>query len=166
METEPVRISLKNGIKFNITAAVTDASVFHHYILKEYAPAVQGVFASSKNPAKHTLENCLYDEIAGWLDTPTITGLTILNIEVDGLAFKNVTLNHEPKISFSEVVDLLYNTYKLLSTADTRGGRCSLDQARVDEVRAKIKYLIQHTAGIKFDEPNKTETTTVGPSLR
>ena len=165
MATTPIRVSLKNGIKFNITATITDASVFHHYILKEYAPASQNSFASSKNPAKHTLENCLYDEIAGWLDAPTITGLSILDIEVDGFAFKNVTLNQDPKVTFSEVLDLLYNTYKLLSTADTKGNRCVLDNARATEIKDKLRYLLQHTAEITFDEPNKPETSAVGPSL-
>ena len=37
----PLRVPLKAGLVFNITATISDAAIFNHYVLKEYAPRVQ-----------------------------------------------------------------------------------------------------------------------------
>jgi len=151
MSNKPERITLKEGLKFTITAAITDVAIFNHYILKEYAPRVQGSIAISKSPAKHILENCLYDEIAGWLDMPTITGLSILSIEAGPSAFKNTIIKQDPKISFSSIVDLLYNICKINSTCKTDSKLCSVDTQQLQEIKDKAKWIIEHIDEVVVD---------------
>jgi len=143
MNNKPEKIALKEGVKFTITAAITDAAVFNHYILKEYAPRVQGSLAFSKNPAKHTLENCLYDELSGWLDMPTITGLAILDIQATSDGFKNTVIHQDPKICLSDIVDLLYNICKLNSVCKNNSTVCSVDKQHLQELKDKAKIILQ-----------------------
>lgn len=167
MSDKPERMTLKEGLKFTITAAITDAAVFNHYVLKEYAPRVQGSLAMSKNPAKHTLENCLYDEIAGWLDMPTVTGLSILNIEAESSAFKNTIIKQEPRISFSAIVDLLYNISKLSSTCKANSSICSVDAQQLQELKDKAKWILQHVDKVVVDgdAPEKRSIPKVGSGV-
>lgn len=165
-EKQPVRIPLKEGLKFTITAAITNASVFNHYILKEYAPRVQGNLALSKSPAKHTLENCVYDEIAGWLDSPSVTGLAILNVEAEASAFKNTILNPDPKVSFSDIVDLLYNVCQLGTQGNVIPDSCNVDEEHLQNIRTKAKLILQHLDKVVPHEANKEPTAKVGSGLR
>lgn len=159
----PLRVPLKAGLVFNITATISDAAIFNHYVLKEYAPRVQGSLAFSKNPAKHTLENCLYDEISGWLDAPTVTGISIVNIDLVLPTVEELTLNEEPKISFSEIVDFLYNMYKVLNSgAVEAGSRKSFKEAQVVELKDKIKWILKNTSLVDFNEPPAKEISKVG----
>lgn len=156
------KLTLKEGLKFTITAAITDAATFNHYVLKEYAPRAQGNLALSKNPAKHTLENCLYDEISGWLDMPSTTGISILNIEADASAFQNTIISEDPKISFSDIVALLYNVCKLNSTCKPNSRLCQVDSEQLQELKEKAKQILQHLdkAGFYVDAPKKKSIPT------
>lgn len=158
----PLRVPLKAGLVFNITATISDAAIFNHYVLKEYAPRVQGSLAFSKNPAKHTLENCLYDEISGWLDAPTVTGISIVNIDLVLPTVEEPTLNEEPKISFSEIVDFLYNMYKVLNSGAVEAGRKSFKEVQVVELKDKIKWILKNTGLVDFNEPPAKEISKVG----
>jgi hypothetical protein len=162
----PERVYLKDGLKFTITAAVCNASTFNHYVLKEYAPKVQGALALSKSPAKHTLENCLYDEIAGWLDSPSITGIAILDVQVDNFAYKNKTLNPDPKVSFSDIVNLLYNVCQLGMQDRNKSPSCNVDEEQLEDVREKAKYILQHLDKAVTDEATKEPISKVGSGLR
>lgn len=156
------KLTLKEGLKFTITAAITDVAIFNHYVLKEYAPRAQGNLALSKNPAKHTLENCLYDEISGWLDMPTITGISVLNIEADASAFPNPTISEDPKISFSDIVALLYNVCKLNSICKKNSKLCQVDSEQLQELKEKAKQILQHLdkAAVNVNAPKKKSTHT------
>jgi hypothetical protein len=162
----PERVSLKDGLKFTITATVSNASIFNHYVLKEYAPRVQGVLALSKSPAKHTLENCLYDEIAGWLDSPSITGISILDVQVDNFAYKNKVLNPDTKISFSDIVDLLYNVCQLGMQDRNKSPSCNVDEEQLQDIRQKAKYILQNLDKVVTDEATKEPISKVGSGLR
>jgi hypothetical protein len=167
MSDTPERIILKEGLQFKITAAVTNASTFNHYVLKEYAPKVQGVLAVSKSPAKHTLQNCLYDEIAGWLDSPSITGMAILSVEVENeTAYKNKMLNSDPKITLSDIVDLLYNVCQLGMQDRSRAPSCNVDEEQLQEIRQKAKHILQSINKVVTDGTNKEPISKVGSRLR
>jgi hypothetical protein len=166
MSDNPERVSLKDGLKFTITAAVTNASTFNHYVLKEYAPKVQGVLAISKSPAKHTLQNCLYDEIAGWLDSPSITGISILDVEVSDPAFKNKTLNADPKIMFSDIIDLLYNVCQLGVQDRNKSPSCNVDEEQLQDIRQKAKYILQNIDKVVTHGGSKEPISEVGSGLR
>jgi hypothetical protein len=162
----PERVSLKDGLKFTITATVTNASTFNHYVLKEYAPKVQGALAISKSPAKHTLQNCLYDEIAGWLDSPSVTGISILDVEVSDFAFKNKILNSDPKIVFSDIVELLYNVCQLGMQDRNKSPSCNVDEEQLQEIRQKAKYILQNIDKVVNDGLSKEPISKVGAGLR
>lgn len=162
----PERVPLKDGLKFTITAAVTNASVFNHYVLKEYAPKVQGPLALSKSPAKHTLQNCLYDEIAGWLDSPSVTGISILDVQAQDLAYKNKILNTDPKISFSDIVDLLYNVCQLGMQDRNKSPSCNVDEEQLQEIRQKAKHILQNLDKVVTDDATKEPISKVGSGLR
>lgn len=166
MSEVPERIPLKDGLKFTITATVTNASTFNHYVLKEYAPKVQGPLALSKSPAKHNLQNCLYDEIAGWLDSPTITGISILDVQVNDSAFKNKTLNVDPKIMFSDIIDLLYNVCQLGMQDRNKSPSCNVDEEQLQDIREKAKHILQHIDKVVNDGPSKEPISKVGAGLR
>lgn len=166
-DTVPERIALKGGLTFTITAAITDASVFNHYVLKEYAPRCQGPLALSKSPAKHTLENCVYDEICGWLDAPSVTGLSVINVELNSPLFKNQILNEEPKINFGEILDLMYDVVKLETWAKQHGAYLIVDKERLEQLSQKCKLLLKHVDKVEFDEPpSKKNSKQVGTGLR
>lgn len=162
----PERITLKDGLKFTITATVSNASVFNHYVLKEYAPKVQGPLAISKSPAKHTLQNCLYDEIAGWLDSPSITGISILDVQTEDLAYKNKVLNPDPKISFSDIVDLLYNVCQLGMQDRNKSPSCNVDEEQLQNIRQKAKHILQNLDKVVTDDATKEPISKVGSGLR
>lgn len=166
MNEAPEKVSLKDGLKFTITATVTNASTFNHYVLKEYAPRAQGTLALSKSPAKHTLQNCLYDEIAGWLDSPSVTGISILDVKVEDLAFKNKTLNADPKISFSDIIDLLYNVCQLGMQDRNKSPSCNVDEEQLQEIREKAKYILQHVDKVVTDGSSKEPISKMGAGLR
>lgn len=163
----PERVALKGGLTFTITAAITDAAVFNHYVLKEYAPRCQGPLALSKSPAKHTLENCVYDELCGWLDAPSVTGLSILNIELGPAAFKNQTLNEDPKINFGEILDLMYDVVKLETWAKQHGAYLIVDKERLEQLSERCRLLLKYVDKVGFDEPSSKKTSKqMGPGLR
>jgi|LakMenEpi13Jul12_1017406.scaffolds.fasta_scaffold00752_2 hypothetical protein len=166
-DSKPERIPLRDSLAFTIKAAITDASAFSQYVLKEYAPKCQGPLAISKSPAKHTLENCLYDEICGWLDTPTITGVSILSIEVGPPAFKNHILNEEPRVNFREFIDLGYDICKLETSAKKNSNFVLVDRERLEQLKQRAKWLLEHADKVEFHEskPQKTSRQ-VGNSLR
>lgn len=168
MNNKPERIALKEGVKFTITAAITDAAVFNHYILKEYAPRSQGILAFSKNPAKHTLENCLYDELAGWMDMPTITGLAILDIQAEPNAFKDTVIASDPKICLSDMVDLLYNICKLNSVCKNNSELCSVNKQHLQELKEKAQWILQNIdkVVVNGETPTKKSSSKMGNSLR
>jgi len=154
---KPERMPLKDTLKFTIQIAITDASIFNHYILKEYAPRCQGPLAISKSPAKHTLENCLYDEICGWLDAPSITGISILDIQASSSAFKNEILNNDPKIYFREIVDLLYDICKLQVSGKQESSNILVDKVRFEHIKEKCKTILKNVDRVEFNgtEPAK-----------
>lgn len=165
--TKPERIPLRDSLAFTIKAAITDASAFSQYVLKEHAPKCQGPLAISKSPAKHTLENCLYDEICGWLDTPTTTGISILSIEVGPPVFKNAILNEEPRVNFREFLDLGYDICKLQVSAKTDLNHVLVDRERLEQLKQRAKWLLEHADKVEFDEPSPQKTSRqVGDSLR
>lgn len=167
MNDVPERISLKDGLTFNITVAITDAAIFNHYVLKEYAPRAQGPLAISKSPAKHTLENCIYDECSGWLDNPSMTGLSVLQVNLTNPAFKNHTLNDEPKVSFSEIIDLMYDVVKLETWAKKHGAYLIVDKERLQQISEKCQMLLKHVDKVDVHEPtSKKNSKQVGTSLR
>jgi hypothetical protein len=154
----PQRVLLRDALEFTIRAAITDVSVFNHYILKEYAPKCQGPLAISKNPAKHTLENCVYDEICGWLDAPTVTGISILDIHLGPSAFKNQILSNDPKkIYFREIVDLMYDVCKLQVSAKQQGRNVLVDKIRLEQLKERCKTILKNIDGVEFNgtEPQK-----------
>jgi len=166
-DPKPERIPLRDSLSFTIQAAITDAAMFNNYILKEYAPKCQGPLGLSKSPAKHTLENCLYDELSGWLDSPTITGISILSIELGPPAFKNSVVNDDPRINFREFVDLVYAICKLTTSAKKNSNFVLVDRERLEELKQRCKWLLQHVAKVEFDEPEYGKTSRqVGNSLR
>jgi hypothetical protein len=166
-DPKPERIPLRDSLSFTIQAAITDAAMFNNYILKEYAPRCQGPLGLSKSPAKHTLENCLYDELSGWLDAPTITGISILSIELGPPAFKNQVVNDDPRINFREFVDLVYDICKLEASAKKNSNFVMVDRGRLEELKQRSKWLLQHVAKVEFNEPKSEKTSRqVGNSLR
>jgi hypothetical protein len=166
-DDRPERVPLKDALEFTIRAAITDASVFNHYILKEYAPRCQGPLAISKSPAKHTLENCVYDEICGWLDAPSITGISILDIHVGPPAFRNEILSSDPKVHFREIVDLMYDMCKLQVSAKQQGSNVLVDKIRLEQLKERCKTILKNVDRIEFNgtEPQKTSRQ-VGSGLR
>lgn len=166
-EPNPQRVSLRDSLTFNITVTITDAAVFNHYVLKEYAPRCQGPLAISKSPAKHTLENSIYDECAGWLDNPSVTGLTVLNVEMTNPAFKNHTLNEDPKINFREILDLMYDIVKLETSAKKHGAYLIVDKERLEQLSEKCRMLLKHVDKVELNESNsKKNSQQVGTGLR
>lgn len=164
---KPERIPLRDSLSFTISAAITDAAVFNHYVLKEYAPKCQGPLAISKSPAKHTLENCLYDEICGWLDSPTVTGISILNIEVGPPAFKNHALSNDPRINFREIVDLMYDICKLEASSKRNGTVAMVDKVRLEQLKEKCRWLLKHVDKVDLDESKPEKPLKqMGDSLR
>ena len=166
-DTYPEKVSLKNFIELNIRAAITDASTFNHFILKEYAPKCQGTLSSSKNPAKHTVENCIYDELCGWLDAPTVTGISILNIKISNAALPNALIKEEPKIDFREIVDLLYDMCKLAVSAKESGDYLAVNASRLNSIKDKCKYLLSNIDSVEIDglQPQKSSDQ-VGVGVR
>ena len=163
----PERISLRDGITFNIIASITDVSVFNHYVLKEYAPKCQGPLAISKYPAKHTLENCIYDECCGWLDNPSITGLSILNVELTNPAFKNYTLNDEPRVTLREMLDAMYDIVKIETSAKKHGAYLIVEKERLQQLSEKCRLLLKHVDKVDVhDSSSKKNSKQVGTGLR
>ena len=166
-EGRPERVPLRESIGFTIKVAVTDASVFNHYILKEYAPRCQGVLGISKSPAKHTLENCLYDEICGWLDSPTVTGISILSVKIEDPVFKNEILVDEPRINFREIVDLMYDICKLEASASKDERKATVDRVRFKQLKERCKWLLDNVDKVDFDDSDPKKTSeSMGASLR
>ena len=162
----PIRIPLKEGLEFTIRAAITDVAVFNHYILKEYAPKCQGVLGISKAPAKHTLENCLYDEVCGWLDSPTLTGLAILEVNLGPVAFKNYSLNADPKLNFREIVNLLYDTSKV-GTPPRKGEESVLvSRADLEQLKSRAKHLLKYIDKVGPNGQAPEISPSVGSRLR
>lgn len=163
---QPDKIHLKDGIGFTIKAAVTNMAVFNHYIVKEYAPKAQGSLSMGRSPAKHTLANCLYDEISGWLDSPTITGLSILDVLVDDAGFKNISLCKEPKIQLKEIVELLYDTCKLDGAAHGQGEYVLIEKQKFDEIRQRMKSVLKNLDRVEFHGASSEEASKVGAGVR
>lgn len=167
MTSRPERIPLRDSLSFMISAAITDAAVFNHYVLKEYAPRCQGTLGISKNPAKHTLENCLYDEICGWLDAPSVTGISILDINVGDPAFKNQVLSDDPRVNFREVVDLMYDVCKLQASSRGDGACVSVDRIRLEQLKERCRWLLKNIDKVAPNEQGAVkETRPVGPGVR
>ena len=166
-DTSPERVSLKNFIEFNIRAAITDASTFNHYILKEYAPKCQGTLSTSKHPGKHIVENCIYDELCGWLDAPTVTGISILDIKVNTNALSNSLIKEDPKIDFREIVDLLYDMCKLAVSAKESGTYLAVNAVKLNSIKDKCKYLLSNIDSVEIDglQPQKSSDQ-VGVGVR
>lgn len=157
MTSRPERVPLRDSLSFMISAAITDAAVFNHYVLKEYAPRCQGPLGISKNPAKHTIENCLYDEICGWLDAPSVTGISILDITVGDPAFQNQVLSDDPRINFREVVDLLYDVCKLQASSRGEGALASVDRVRLEQLKERCRWLLKNIQKVAQDEPGSVK---------
>jgi hypothetical protein len=156
-DIKPERIPLRDSLSFTIQAAITDSAMFYNYIIKEYAPKCQGPLSFSKSPAKHTLENCLYDELSGWLDSPTTTGISILSIELGSPAFTNEILNEDPRINFREFIDLLYDICKLEASSKKNLNFVMVNKARLEGLKQRSKWLLQHVDKVKFDESKPEE---------
>lgn len=162
----PEKIHLKDGIGFTIKAAISNVAVFNHYIVKEYAPKAQGGLSMGKNPAKHTLANCLYDEISGWLDSPTVTGISILDICVDEGAFKNMALCPEPRVHLKEIVEILYDTCKLDGGAPVKGEYVLIEKQKFDEIKQKMKLMLKSLDKVELHGTGPEEATKVGAGVR
>jgi hypothetical protein len=153
MSLKPERVTLRDSLAFTIHATITDAAVFNHYILKEYAPRCQGVLSQSRSPAKHTIENCLYDEMCGWLDAPAITGISVLDIRMGDSAFINHSLSDDPRINFREIVDLLYDVCKLQASARGEGSTVSVDKVRLEQLKERCRWLLKNVDKVGSNEP-------------
>lgn len=153
MSAKPERIPLRDSLAFTIHATITDAAVFNHYILKEYAPRCQGALGHSRTPAKHTIENCLYDEMCGWLDAPAITGISVLDIRMGEPAFINHILNDDPRINFREIVDLMYDVCKLQASARGDGTTVSVDKLRLEQLKERCRWLLKNVDKVGSNEP-------------
>lgn len=169
---DPKRIYLREGLEFNIRVAVTDVAAFSHYVLKEYAPRCQGVLGISKSPAKHTLENCIYDEICGWLDEPTLTGLSVLEISTKDKPFSNPvvagSMAGDGKIHFHEIVDLLYDVCKMGKSGVRKNEFVMLEADRLHQTMERCKEVLRSVGKLKVNvsEAKKARTDSVGPGLR
>jgi hypothetical protein len=168
MPDEPERIALKDGIGFTIDGAITSAAAFNHYVLKEYAPKCQGRMALGRNPARHNLENCLFDELAGWLDSPSVTGLSILGVRVGSKPYEDEDLCLEPRISMSGIFDIMYDVCRMGAGAEVEGGQATVDAARLAELQEKCKLVLKHAGQRPFPDEKKTRTNPgqMGAGLR
>ena len=97
------RVTLTNGTIINIKLVVDDLTSFNRYIIKEHGNPLQGDDVFGKNPATDCVANCIYDEISGWLDNPSILGLTVLDILFD-----------ENKIKEENIQQTTVNTFDLV----------------------------------------------------
>lgn len=169
---DPKRMYLREGLEFNIRVAITDVASFNHYVLKEYAPRCQGALSISKSPAKHTLENCIYDELCGWLDEPTLTGLSVLEISAKDKPFSDPivagSMAGDGKIHFHEIVDLLYDVCKMAKSGVRKNEFIMLDAGRLNQTVDRCKEVLRSVGKSKINvsEAKKTRTDSVGPSLR
>jgi hypothetical protein len=74
------RVDITNGTLINLKLIIDDVASFNRYVIKEHGNAMQGEDVFGKLPATNCVVNCLYDELSGWLDNPSILGLTVLGI--------------------------------------------------------------------------------------
>ena len=168
MPDEPERIPLKDGVGFTIQGAITNAAAFNHYVLKEHAPRCQGKMALGKSPAKHNLENCIFDEVAGWLDSPSVTGLSILSVSVGSKPFEDFDLCLEPKVSMSSILDILYDVCRMEAGADVENGVAAVDAVRLAELCDKCKIVLKNSGNVVLDEKEARQESEsqMGASLR
>jgi len=151
------RVILKPGLTVNVKLVITDVPLFTRYVMKEHAPRAHGQLAFGKTPAKCHVINAIYDEMAGWLDAPTITGLSVTNISIVPPECENKVLDDVQRIAFSDIVDILYEAYKM-ALADE-------DNERAQELKTRIRQVLISLRGVNFDGAKQQSSTAVGNSV-
>jgi len=161
------RIPLKNGVGFTIHGAITNAAAFGHYVLKEHAPRCQGKMALGKSPARHNLENCIFDEVAGWLDAPSVTGLSILEVKVESSAFNDLEVCEEPQVLLSDILDILYDVCRMGVGARIDEEVASVDAGRLLEIIARCKLVLKNSEHVTANEKEAKQNpkSKMGPGL-
>lgn len=143
IHNEPL-IEIKEGLQFDLTLAVREPSTFIRYVLKEHLQAQYSTLVDNpRKPPRSVLINALYDEIASWLDTPSMNGLVILDVGTNDQSFASRTLTKNPQVTVGDIVEFLSliskrvnkNDYKLLCE------RMELIQSEAKRILSSLKNV-------------------------
>lgn len=142
------RVNLSNGTVINIRLAVDDLTAFNRYIIKEHGSPLQGEDVFGKNPAADCVANCLYDELSGWLDNPSILGLTVLDILFDENKIEEEENTQSTVVNTSDLVKFLGEVASKdhRVEAATNGA-----EVQLTSLRAKARELLGRLVPTKGD---------------
>jgi hypothetical protein len=150
--TAPTRkyISLSNGTIVNLQLVIDDIASFNRYVLKEHGNSMQGDDVFGKTPAQDCVANCLYDELSGWLDNPSMLGFTVLDITFDQnkINEESVELSTEGTKSIVSTFDLVKFIGEIASKDHSLENGPNGSQKRLLHLREKARALLQNLAQV------------------
>ena len=147
------RTPVRNGTVMNISIVIDDLASFNRYVIKEHACSLQANHVAGDNPAESCIVNCLYDELSGWLDNPSMLGFSILSIAVanDKIKDENIELSvGEDKFEVGAFELIKFIGEVAGKNHEIEGGKCGGCGAwnQLNTIRQKARDLLKNLVRI------------------